>query len=248
MSALRGLLTMKKRLLISSIFLFLSIHSTSAKAAQTAGQVWKPFRGGTEDMEFGILSTIDGVSVAGPNALETGYNGAYSFPRSPYDIEEGDLIGWGQSFTVATTQKLAAVQLRIAKFSIETPTGLIEVSVSEFNPNNKFLGRTLASTILSASNFNIPLGFDVPIFTVDLSASGAQLDAATTYMLSLKSLGGFGTTSVAPYAATDIYSGGNSYYLSEELSVSSVPEPSTTLTLLAFGSLGTGSVLLRKKK
>lgn len=200
-----------------------------------ASPIWEPLGAGAGDMEFGILSTIDGVSVAGPSALETGYNGAYSFPRSPLGEGEGNVIGWGQTFSVSTDRELSAVQLRISRFGSNTPTGIIEVGVSEFIPGMTTAGATIASTTLFASNFNAPLGSDVPIFTVDLSASGGQLDSARIYLLSLVSMGGFGETSVAPYAATDIYSGGNSYYLYEEF-VPAIPVPAS-LGLMVSGMI-----------
>ena len=140
-----------------------------------AGVIWKPFGGGAEEMEFGIISTIGGVNVAGPSALETGYNGAYSFPRSPLNIGEGDVIGWGQTFSVPTDRELSAVQLRISRFGPNTPTGLIEVSVSEFIPSTNNLGAIVASTSVSASKYDEPLGSDVPIFLVDLSTGATHL-------------------------------------------------------------------------
>ena len=225
-------------LVLSSIFF--SLTATDVFGALT----WKPYvsgLGNTEDLQFGIISNINGIDVLGPSALESGYNGAYSFPCNPLYTGEGSIFGWGQTFVVSSDRTLSAAQLRISRIYSNTPTGLISVSVSEFNPVTNDIVALVASTVISASNFNEPLGSDVPVFTVDLSASGGQLDTGKTYLLSLTSMGGFGDTAVAPYAATDIYAGGNSYYYYEDApdaqdtpSIQPIPEP-TSIGLIITG-------------
>jgi hypothetical protein len=178
-------------------------------------------------------------SVLAVNGRYVAHTGSSSVPRIPLNTGEGDVIGWGQTFSVLTDRELSAVQLRISRFGPNTPTGLIEVSVSEFNTITSTLGATIASTSVPASNFDAPLGSDVPISTIDLSASGGQLDSAKTYLLSLVSMGGFDGTAVAPYAATDIYAGGNSYY-------AYVPLP-PAIYLFGTGLLGLIGISRRKK-
>jgi hypothetical protein len=191
-------------------------HDCSAQ-----GVIWQPVTG---EVEFGVTAIVGGTPIQSPSALESGYNGAWTFGNTPYR-------GMAQTFTVPSLRTLQSVQLRVGLFNYPA-TGQFELAICTFDSLSGTPSSKLASVLADAQNYEFDM-LNVPVSSFDFASFNVSLNPAQTYALAVTPTATFAGT-LALQAATDIYPGGEPYALSV------VPEPST----VALCSLGTISFLV----